>query len=36
MKKGIVGEGLVNVLLWILLIVIGSFAIWFIVSKLTS
>lgn len=35
-KKGIVGEGITNILLWIILIVLGSLAIWFIVKRLTG
>jgi hypothetical protein len=35
-KGGIIGEGITNILLWIIFIIIGATAIYFIVKGLTG
>lgn len=36
MKKGVVGESITNILLWIIFFILAFGAVWFLIKKLTS
>lgn len=35
-KRGIVGENITDILLWIIFLILGAFAVWFVVKQLTA